>query len=74
MLIMKKYKSSDLTHKRAEVFKEAEKGGVIIQKLNTNGDVEKEFILQTVDRYIDKLMESDLTTDDQYFIAVTAKR
>ncbi len=71
---MKTYKSSDLTHKRAEVFKEAERVGVIIQKLNTNGDIEKEFILQTVDKYLDKLMEGDLTTDDQHFIAVTDKR
>lgn len=66
---MKKYKSSALANKRSEVFREADKGGVIIQHI-----AGQEFILQTVDRYIDKLMESDLTTDDQYFIAVTAKR
>ena len=42
---MKVYKSSDLTHKRAEVLEEAEANGVIIQQLKTNGAVVKEFIL-----------------------------
>lgn len=42
---MKKYKSSDLTHKRAEVLKEAKANGVIIQQLETNGKVRQEFIL-----------------------------
>ncbi|HHZ69297.1 MAG TPA: hypothetical protein EYN54_03230 [Methylococcaceae bacterium] len=42
---MKKYKSSDLTHKRAEVLKEAKANGVIIQQLETNGDVRQEFVL-----------------------------
>lgn len=42
---MKTYKSSDLTHKRAEVLKEAKKGAVIIEKQLTNGDVDLEFIL-----------------------------
>ena len=42
---MKKYKSSDLTHKRAEVLKEAAKNGVIIQQLETNGGVRQEFVL-----------------------------
>ena len=42
---MKKYKSSDLTHKRAEVLKEAKANGVIIQECNTNGVVRQEFIL-----------------------------
>ena len=42
---MKAYKSSDLTHKRAEVMREAEKNGVIIQECRTNGDVVQEFTL-----------------------------
>jgi len=42
---MKKYKSSDLTHKRAEVLEEAAKNGVIIQELRTNGKVRREFVL-----------------------------
>ena len=54
---MKKYKSSDLTHKRAEVMREAEKSGVIIQECRTNGEVvqelvlaSKEFLLRHFDR------------------------
>ena len=42
---MKTYKSSDLTNKRAEVFREAEKNGVIIQQCRTNGDVISELVL-----------------------------
>ena len=42
---MKKYKSSDLTHKRAEVMSEAKKGAVIIEEQLTNGDVDLEFVL-----------------------------
>lgn len=42
---MKSYKSSDLTHKRAEVMKEAATNGVIIQQLETNGDIRQEFVL-----------------------------
>lgn len=42
---MKAYKSSDLTHKRAEVLKEAKKGAVIIEKQLTNGDIDLEFVL-----------------------------
>ena len=49
---MKKYKSSDLTHKRAEVLKEAKANGVIIQQLETNGAVRQEFVLVDIDRYI----------------------
>jgi len=48
---MKKYKSSDLTHKRAEVLKEAELNGVIIQQLETNGKVRKEFVLVSLSDY-----------------------
>lgn len=51
---MKTYKSSDLTHKRAEVLKEAAKNGAIIQQLETNGQVRKEFVLLTEEDY-DKL-------------------
>lgn len=42
---MKRYKSSDLTHKRSEVLKEAKVNGVIIERRNTNGDVDLEFLL-----------------------------
>lgn len=48
---MKTYKSSDLTHKRAEVLKEAKANGVIIQQLETNGDVRCEYILIDKDKY-----------------------
>ena len=48
---MKAYKSSDLTHKRAEVLKEAAENGVIIQQLETNGVVRQEFVLCTKDKY-----------------------
>ncbi len=44
---MKTYKSRDLTHKRAEVMREAEKNGVIIQECRTNGDVRQEFVVMT---------------------------
>tara|TARA_R110002020_G_scaffold467655_1_gene691381 strand:+ start:15700 stop:15885 length:186 start_codon:yes stop_codon:yes gene_type:complete len=50
---MRKYKSSDLTHKRAEVLKEAKANGVIIQECNTNGDVRQEYVLVTKGNYID---------------------
>jgi len=43
---MKVYKSSDLTNnKRAEVFEEAEKNGVIIEQRKSNGRVIARFIL-----------------------------
>jgi len=43
---MKTYKSSDLTNnKRAEVFEEAAKNGVIIEMRKTNGDVISELLL-----------------------------
>ena len=44
---MKTYKSGDLTHKRAEVLKEAKANGVIIQECNTNGDVRCEYIMMS---------------------------
>ena len=49
---MKTFKSSDLTHKRAEVLKEAKANGVIIQECNTNGDVRCELVLCTKDKYM----------------------
>ena len=52
---MKTYKSSDLTHKRAEVLKEAKANGVIIQQLETNGAVREEFVLVSKEKYIDDL-------------------
>lgn len=45
---MKTYKSSDLTHKRAEVIEEALKNGVIIQVCKTNGDVIDELVMKKV--------------------------
>jgi len=49
---MKTFKSSDLTHNRAEVLKEAKANGVIIKECNTNGDVRCEYILCTKDKYM----------------------
>ena len=46
---MKTYKSSDLTHKRAEVLEEAALDGVVIQVCNTNGKVRQEFFLLATD-------------------------
>ena len=48
---MKTYKSSDLTHKRAEVLKEAKANGVIIQECNTNGDVRCEYVMMLADKF-----------------------
>jgi hypothetical protein len=42
---MKTYKSSDLTHKRAEVLKEARIAPVIIAHCRTNGDIMDVFVL-----------------------------
>ena len=42
---MKTYKSSDLTHKRAEVLKEARIAPVIIAQCRTNGDIMDMFVL-----------------------------
>lgn len=50
---MNKYNLSALSKKgRADIFNEAEKDGVIIQDCNTNGDVRREFILVTKDKYM----------------------
>ena len=53
---MKTYKSADLTHKRAEVFREAETNGVIIQQCRTNGEVISELVL------INKAEHDELTS------------
>ncbi len=50
---MKKYKSSDLTHKRAEVLKEANTNGAIIQQLETNGNVRRQFVILNIEDYKD---------------------
>ena len=42
---MKTYKSSDLTHKRAEVFKAAREEGVIIEERRSNGEVIERYTL-----------------------------
>ena len=39
------YKSSDLTHKRAEVLKEARNAPVIINQCRSNGDILDVFVL-----------------------------
>ena len=51
---MKTYKSSDLTHKRSEVLKEAKARGVIIQECNTNGEVRFEYVITSKELYNDK--------------------
>ena len=43
---MKTYKSSDLTHKRAEVLKAAREEGVIIEERRSNGEVINEYTLR----------------------------
>ncbi len=60
---MKKYKSSDLTHKRAEVLKEANARGVIIQQLETNGDVRREFVILNIEDYKDLMQCADILTN-----------
>lgn len=42
---MEVFKSSDLTHKRAEVFAEARIAPVIISQCRTNGDITDVFVL-----------------------------
>lgn len=42
---MKTYKSSDLTHKRAEVLKAAREDGVIIEERRSNGEVIETYCL-----------------------------
>ena len=48
---MNKYKSSDLTNNRAAVLADANKSGVIIQQLETNGKVRSELALIPLDKY-----------------------
>ena len=42
---MKKFNSSALSRKRAEVMKAARDGGAIIQLKETNGEVREEFVM-----------------------------
>lgn len=49
---MKKFKSSDLSHKRAEVMKAAEEYGAVIQEQRTNGEVKREFVLITKEAFV----------------------
>lgn len=42
---MKKFNSSDLSHKRTEVMTAARNGGAIIQTKRSNGEVMEEFVL-----------------------------
>lgn len=67
---MKTYKSSALTHQRAQVLKEARDNGVVIQECNTNGEVRCEyFIVGIVNKsvtignstlHLDKVFSGDL--------------
>ena len=51
---MKKYNQSALSAKgRRVIFEEAKKGGVIIQRKSTSGEVLDEFILCTKDKCMD---------------------
>lgn len=56
---MNKYKSSDLTNNRAVVLAEANKSGVIIQQLETNGKVRSELALIPMSEYKKLKGESD---------------
>jgi len=57
---MKTYKSSDLTHKRAEVLKAAREEGVIIEERRSNGEVIEEYILITVSDAVGEGMPIDM--------------
>ena len=48
---MKTYKSSDLIHKRAEAFEEAESNGIIIEQRKTNGKVINKLVLINYTEY-----------------------
>ncbi len=50
---MKKFNSSALTHKRADVIRAAEEHGAVIQLKRTNGEVSKEFVLITKEEFIE---------------------
>ena len=64
---MKRYKSSDLTNKRAEVIKEARDKGVIIECRNTNGEVVDELIIMAKsDIYRPIEIMYDLLQDEVY--------
>lgn len=62
---MKRYKASDLTHKRAEVIKEAKSNGVIIECRNTNGSVESELVLMSLKKMKG---EEDEKFNGKYFV------
>ena len=49
---MKKYKLSDITHKRAELFAHARTNGVLLQSLRTNGEVLEEYVIISKDEFI----------------------
>ena len=60
---MKTYKASDLTHKRAEVMREAALNGVLIEERRSNGEVINRFIMRKYviwDLYDRKLSLTDL--------------
>ncbi len=60
---MKAYKSSDLTHKRAEVLQEATKEGVIIQQLETNGKVRREFVIVPKDIFVEYCAVAEIESE-----------
>ena len=55
---MKTYKSSDLTHKRAEVLREAKANGVIVEERNTNGEVRGRYVINRIPLSIDEMLKT----------------
>jgi hypothetical protein len=47
---MKTFNSSDLAHKRTEIFEAAKADGAILQRKNTNGEVLEEFVIVSNNR------------------------
>ena len=53
---MKTFKSSDLSHNRADVLKAAREGGVIIEERRSNGEVIAKYVLQQVHNVVDDVI------------------
>ena len=47
--LVKTFKSSDLSHKRAEVLKAAREGGAIIEERRSNGEVIARYKLEKIE-------------------------
>ena len=66
---MKKFNSSALTHKRAEVMKAARDGGAVIQLKETNGDIREEFVLTRLDvKFMGNLAGVDVYSNGDYIL------